>query len=211
MCDDAAAPAATMFAFPDDPLGALTRERLTPPRHLSADPVPYVDRPRVRPAVPAERAIMQTPAPLAAAQFTYSPRMISSDRGAVVATLPARDLPPLAVTSDPPRPERPLLPLTALAYASSPPADVAPLPAPRRLLTDPKPTAALDPSPDASRQVGLPLSVVARKPAAFLKLTIPDPFENTQDVQLRSAITENDPPPSPRGLPARAELQVEAK
>jgi hypothetical protein len=180
-------PAAGSFAFPDDAGGKALAKALPP-----AAPAPM---PAAVPTSPRERtlpAYLDAPTPPPPVAASSPPRL------ALASLTPARPVPlPDRVPPDlgggipdlPPRPEVPTGSLTRTAGRDvSEPAELPPLsPKPvadRASLADPTAefTAASAVSPT------LPLRI---EPTGFVRINLPDPFENAGSAKVRTPVPED--------------------
>jgi hypothetical protein len=175
------------FRFPDDPGGKALAKMLTPaaPPPMPA-PVPAAPRDRKLPAFldtptpPLPDAASSPPRlalpPVKAVRPVPLPERVPTDLGAVIPDLPAR--PEIAAGSLTRIPARDLSKPAELPILSPKPvADRAPL-------TDPTAefTAASVISPS------LPLRT---EPAGFVRINLPDPFENAEAGKIRTPVVEN--------------------
>jgi hypothetical protein len=193
------------FAFAQDEGGRLAFERLAAGRAEAVSPVPFVMSPKPWRAAKLE----QLPnLPMAPIDTPTTGHLLAPANSRVVRIRPALDVPPLAMGDKAPLP---LLP----AFLPGPKARVEtpnPLAVPP-LITSGRPPEALlpfvDPTEEASRQAALVgIALLRNQPAPFLRLTIPDPFENLKAVRLRSAPVEPIEPAAPIGRPPLPPMQV---
>jgi hypothetical protein len=189
------------FHFAKDRGGKFLAELLPPSENLPrlASDRPTGPRPSLTPPIlrrpglpwPENQAIAATARP------GLPPRLMRPR--------PVAEEVPLALAfPEPVTPEQPLLAAGERAREASP--DLRePLPLPVLGQKQPELPAAEDPTSDASARVALaPLSLTRMKPAPFLRLNLPDPFEHRLAVRLRREPSE-DPSPvtaAPR-LPGR--------
>lgn len=197
-------------ALAQSSLDRLEREQLAPPVSMPAAPLPFVTQGRGWDKPPLERAVGKqlTSPPLAL--MPSSARLADQERGSSIARLPAYDQPPLGLVRDLPAVARVWLTSLALAYASAPKADEPQQPEPRRLLVDRPPTAQHDPAAALARIVSQPIVGITRTPAPFLVHSIPDPFQRSEEVRLRTPPADTDAPGILAVQPARPNLPTEA-
>lgn len=194
----------------NDSLDRLEREHLAPPVYMPATPIPLVSQPRAWVRPPLEDKLSQRLLTPPTAILPAGARLTQQEQGSQIVRLPAHDQPPLALERDLPAPGRAWLPSPALAYAAGPKADEPQPPAVQRLLLDKRPTPQHDPAAEAARAAVAPLAAVTRTPAPFLLLSIPDPFERSEQVRLLKPPADNDPPSFSNTYPARPALPTEA-
>jgi hypothetical protein len=185
-------PAADGFSLPDDQGGKLLAALLAPHRQAPRVSSGHVTRPRhlpaprslERPEVPLPPNLSELPRPrLDAPNSPLRPRALS---GAAPLTW-YRD--------DPQTPQRRRLPDAArVRLPSSDVREPIALPTLGRAHPDRAPLA--DPSVEASTAAALAGTMPARtNPAPFVRLTLPDPFEHSRTVRLRT-------PPKEDAVPA---------
>ena len=136
------------------------------------------------------------------------PRFLSGDRRvATSAPVASSEIPPLAVT----QPDSIRLPAAPLAQATAPdPAQInvwiTSSPASEVRGLPPKwdrPQLATDPTDERSHAIALALPGALRESAVpFLRIAIPDPFEQITIAELRNPPPDNDPPVSTFSRPA---------
>jgi hypothetical protein len=187
------APGQGGYRFPADPGGQQLAKQL-PPRENFRLPAERPSGPRPHPALaaldnlnlplpPSQAGIPRLPAPKATRP-----------------TLPGsllEEAPLLGFRNDPAPPQEPALSPGVLVKAPSPNVSQ---PVPPPLLGQPVPDRAPldDPTVEASLAAALAAEPRSRtNPAPFLKLTLPDPFENRQTGRLRST-------PPEEGIPVAA-------
>ncbi len=189
------------FAFPTDLAGKHLEERLTPPRQVPALPVPFTQTPlpwrwaKLDSAAERSRLLPPTETP-------SGPRILPEERRSTAKRRPTLDVSLLTSETDPARPTVPFLPAGLLVSAPSPDPVVAPPLAPIARLIPDVPTVSSDPTGDGSRRAAMTiLSVLRDQPAPFLRLTIPNPFENAQAVRVRTPIPDADEPAASSSRP----------
>ncbi len=176
------------FVLPDDPGGKLLATLLPP--HRLAPPVStgFARGPRrlaglrslEEPTLPVPPNLSALPRPrLEPAARPVRPRGLTTD------------LPLGWYRSGPETPQRPELP--AAARVRLPSVDVnRPVELPILALAQPDRAPPTDPTFDASLAAAIAATVPPRtSPAPFLRLTLPDPFEHRQAVQLREPPRED--------------------
>jgi hypothetical protein len=178
------------FRFPGDP-GGKHLGTLLPPRENFRLPPESPSGPRPHPALPAlENPTL--PPPLGQAAL---PRLSAekASRPARPGPLP-EDTPLLSYYGTPPQPHEPALTPGVLAKAPSPSVG-RPVPPPVLGQPVPDPAPLDDPTTDASLAAALAAPMPSRtNPAPFLKLTLPDPFENRETGRLRGTPPEDGSP-----------------
>jgi hypothetical protein len=181
------------FRFPADP-GGKHLGTLLPPRENFRLPPEPPSGPRPHPALPAlENPTL--PPPLGQAGLPRLPAEKTA-RPARPGPLP-EDMPLLSYHGTPAQPQEPALTPGVLVKAASPNVGQ---PVPPPVLGQPMPDRAPldDPTTDASLAAALAAAMPSRtNPAPFLKLTLPDPFENRETGRLRET-------PPEEGIPVAA-------
>jgi hypothetical protein len=178
------------FRFPADP-GGQHLGTLLPPRENFRLPPEPPSGPRPHPSLPALENPTLTP-PAGQAGLPRLP-VAKAARPARPGPLP-EETPLLSYRGVPPQPQEPALTPGVLAKAPSPSLS---RPVPPPLLGQPVPDRAPldDPTTDASLAAALAAPMPSRtNPAPFLKLTLPDPFENRETGRLRSTPPEEGTP-----------------
>lgn len=195
----------TGVAFAQDEGGRLALERLAAGRGDALAPVPFVESPRPWRTARLERLPM-----LPDGAIEAPPVALNLTGAGVLATRThaALDVPPLAMGDKAPSPALPVLPIAPKIRVESP--DPLKFPAPMTPARPPEPLLpAVDPTDNTSRQAALAVIGVLRvEPAPFVRLTIPDPFENLKAVQLRSTPPEPIEPAAPTGRPPVTAMPV---
>lgn len=183
------------------------------PESVSARFGPVASMPPLPPLAAAPQpaaaaTIVKTPvkSALPLADVARQPRPVSGEAKVAMPVRSPADSPPLADIYMPQR-STPQLPAGPLAWAPS--QDPAGLP--ERLLAA-RPDSArarmsTDPTLDASLARLLTAAPQARKtPAPFVRLSIPDPFENLTPLELRQPPPDTDPPAPAPSLAKRPTL-----
>jgi|SRR5262245_9297946 len=183
--------AKTGFAFADDRAGRLL-ERLLRPGDIA---VPASSAGATQPHARATSRIDNPELPLAAVEAGLP----KSKPDAATQPRPrgVPQAPPLAEQrQDPARPGLVALPAGTRIRLES--MDVnKPIPLPILGQAQPDRAPLTDPTFEASLAAALAGQVPARRaPAPFLRLTLPDPFEHTHAVRLRTALPEAPSPPN---------------
>jgi hypothetical protein len=194
------APQADAITYPNDRGGKLLAELLPP-----SDPAPTRGLEKLAEQVqfPAPRKLKVLVQPLPAS-------LAGPPRDPVTADRPRSKLPPLpegspvaVLAADPVRPEHPDLPAGERVRVPSPRLD-APLP----LTTLATPYRETLSSEDATSDYSLAAALATvpfkrSNPAPFLRMTIPEPYENRPAAQLRVEIAESGEPITTSPKPPR--------
>jgi hypothetical protein len=179
------------FRFPNDLGGKLLAELLPPSDRL----------PRLPADSPAGPRRFATPRGLEQAELTWpvSQADLPSSSLGVKARLPRlrpapEESPLLSYLADPAPPERPQVVAASRVKQWSP--DVSqPLPMPILGQKQPESVSGDDPTADVTTAAALAVPHLQRsKPAPFLKLTLPEPYEHRQAVRLRKELAEDATP-----------------
>jgi hypothetical protein len=178
------------FAFPADQGGRLLEQRLKPADRLPPlEEEPTQPRPR---ELPASLALPQVALPRGSVELArLSPRL----PGNPVRPRALPDEPPLARNRvEPTPPQR--LELSTAALVRLPQTDgnqPVPLPLLGQVVVDREPLT--DPTSAASIQAALAaVPPVRTTPASFVRENLPDPFENSQVVKVRTPAAESSTP-----------------
>jgi hypothetical protein len=197
-----AADSASRFVFSADAGGQILAAKLSPPSQFEFRPVPYISEPK------PWRTLRFDPLPRDTALLTRT--LIPNDPWPLTPTalpglsLKSLDLPSLPHEIAPSVPTPLVVSPQPLSYVPSPNADQVPFlavsPAPPKEKID----AASDPS-RASVGVALfqPRFMATPFPTDFLKLAIPEPFEQIRAVQLNYTLAEFDLTLFPAGRPSQ--------
>lgn len=178
------------FQFPPDKGGKLLEETLRPPQKLAdeAAATPQPKRLKAPPAVEQPEVALTGPAlPLARAALVPKAPPLRPH------VLP-EDAPLTAHRSDPTRVNVQHLPAGALVRVAAPDVD---LPPPLPILANPGIDRAPLEDPTAEDSLKSALTAVPpirNNPAPFLRLNLPDPFENAQTIRLRALPPEEQSP-----------------
>jgi hypothetical protein len=204
----AAAPAdSSRFVFPEDLGGQLLSAKLIPPARFEVWPVPYVSEPE----------------PWRTLKLDPLPRDISALTRTIIRQEPSTT--PLAVRAG--LSVRPLdLPGLPGEMALSGPTPIQAVPLPRSYVPSADPNAvpflAVSPAPPkekidpaanparAAAEMALFRArlLAASLPTAFVKLPLPDPFEQIRAVQFTTKLPDLDPALFPAGQPSRPYFPV---
>ncbi len=139
--------------------------------------------------------------------FPGAPTTLAHERLPTEWRRPVLDVPVLASDSDPTRPVFPLQPVASRAYVSAPNPLQTPTLGRFPLPAEPVVRAVDDPS--ASSAHGLLTAAVplaTPNPAAFLRLSIPDPFEQLRVIRLASPPADSDGPDASQERPPLPKL-----
>ena len=200
-------PATTIPAYANDAGGRLLEERLSPPRKAEIPAIPYLNAPDPLLGVILEPLPARLiPVPVAAPR---KDGLVFIRGDAPDPNLPVRDLPLVAVEMLPAVPKQIRLPAGSRAYRSAPDSTAA---APLAVPEVPRKEQALasdDPTRSEAEAVLLGRrGELLQQPAAFLKLEIPDPFENRRAVQYAQPFADIDPPSPSLTRPARPNMPI---
>jgi hypothetical protein len=194
--DDGDQPKADGFRFAEDSAGQHLG-KLLPPRENIRLPAERPSGPRSQPLPALENPAL--PLPPGRADIVRLP-VEKAPRPPRPPALP-EEMPLLGYRGVPAQPQEPVLTPGVLLKVPSPNVGQ---PVPPPLLAQPAPDRV--PLDDPTLEASLAAAVAAQpsyrtNPAPFLKLTLPDPFENRQTVRLRST-------PPEEGMPVAATPQL---
>lgn len=181
-------------------------ERLVPPAHFAMPTLPTTAQPASPRTFGAEKVRPHLWS-LPFGAFPGAPTTLTHERLPADWRRPVLDLPTLASDSDPIRPVVPQQPVAPRAYVSAP----NPLQMPE-LVRFPLPTestvrAADDPSAGSAHVLltaAVPLATP--NPATFLRLSIPDPFEQLRVIRLANPPADSDGPDASQERPPLPKL-----
>jgi len=194
------------FAFPADLGGEILSERLIPPAHFDVPPVPFVSQPKPWHGLRFDPLPRDVP-PLTATVIPREPGPASRadlaglSGGTIDFPSLPRDSTPVSVTPLPFHPQpRSFVPsvdpnqVPALPISSAPPKE--------------KIGRSFDPARGpADTWLFSSRAPAAASPTPFIKLSIPDPFEQVRAIRLTHPIAELDAPLFPTGRPLRLTLR----
>lgn len=195
------AAASAGFSFPVDLGGQLLSERLIPPAMFDLPAVPFVDAPQPWRGVRFDPVPRDVP-PLTTAVLPRDPRPFAHSE---LAGLSARDadLPHVARDAiDRARAPIRLHPQSKSFVPSADPNEVPFLP-----ISSAPPRETILASSDPARDSAAALlfgsrAAIAATPTPFIKLSIPDPFEQVRAIQLTRPIADLDAPLFPTSRPS---------
>ena len=181
-------------------------ERLVPPQQFTMPTLPMTAQPAAPRTFGAEKVRPHLWS-LPFGAFPGVPTALTHERLPADWRRPVLDLPTLATESEPFRPVVPQQPVAPRAYVSAP----NPLQMPE-LVRFPPPTestvrAADDPSAGSAHTlltVAVPLATP--NPATFLRLSIPDPFEQLRVIRLANPPIDSDGPDASQERPPLPKL-----
>jgi len=202
-----AADSAARFVFSADAGGQLLASKLTPPSQFDFRPIPYVSEPKPWRTLRLDPLPRDT-APLTRTSipnepWTFTPTALPG------LSLRSLDLPSLPHEIAPSVPTPLVVSPQPLSYVPSPNADQVPFLA----VSAAPPKEKIDVASDPSRvSVGValfqPRIMATPFPTDFLKLTIPEPFEQVRAVQLNYKLAEFDMTLFPAGRPSQPHFPV---
>lgn len=180
----------------------LVRAALSPPQQTEFPAVPYRAQPEPWRGMrfdPPPASVMTPPAAVVRQQS----QLLEQDQQITLRVPAARDIPPVGLAINLPRPERPEFAVAPLAYSRSiDPTRFAAFVT--KLAPTVSPNDTNDVTLSASRAMTLTLLPALRTlPAPFLPLTIPDPFEHIRALRLRQPIPDADAPATHQTRPER--------
>ena len=204
----AAAPTgATRFVFQEDVGGQLLSTKLIPPARFEIWPVPFVNEPKPWRTLKLDPLPRDIP-PLSRTIIPQQPQTAALTPRAGLSLRPL-DVPglPSEIALSVPTPIQ-VFPLPRSYAPSADPQEVPFLAissAPPKEKIDPAVNPARSAAESALFQTRL---LAASLPAAFVKLAIPDPFEQIRAVQLTNKLPDLDPALFPAGPPSRPYFPV---
>ena len=183
---------ATKFEFIPGPVGDLLRKEIGEgaPASLTA-PRGSASPQRTGPS-PAVQAAEKVVLPLPVSAYAYEGALQASERSKLPPSHPARDLPAIVLHREPVAPGEAVMPVLALSSGQIPPVPAA-LISGKSL--DAKPTPQVDPSREPAFAATIKIAgadVIG--PAPFQKITLPNPYERSEEVRLRSEPADSESP-----------------
>jgi hypothetical protein len=203
-----AAPAgASHFVFPEDAGGQLLSTKLIPPAKFDVWPVPFVDGPKPWRTLKLDPLPRDIP-PLSRTIIPREPQSaaLTSREGLSLRPLDLPGLPAEIALSVP-------TPIQFLPLPQSHVFSVDPQVVPFLAVSAAPPKEKIDPAANPARSAGegalFHLRMLAASlPAGFVRLAIPDPFEQVRAVQLGAKLADTDPSLFPAVPPSRPNFPV---
>jgi hypothetical protein len=143
---------------------------------------------------------------LPAVQTESNTRVLASDGQSLVRLRPSAEMPAFAFAADDQPPERRILPAGPPARVPAADSSEATLPPDLAIDAD-RPGPQNDQTEDRTRQTVLDRPPLLRQSSSpFLRLTIPDPYENVTPVRMRQFPPDDHAPVTPGDLPPKPKL-----
>ncbi len=181
-------------------------ERLVPPQQFTMPTFPMTAQPAAPRTFGAEKVRPHLWS-LPFGAFPGAPTTVTHERLPADWRRPVLDLPTLASESDPFRPVVPQQPVAPRAYVSAPNPQQAPSLGRFVQPTEPAVRAVDDPSAGSAHTLltaAVPLATP--NPATFLRLSIPDPFEQLRVIRLANPPSDSDGPDASQERPPLPKL-----
>ncbi|MBC8115550.1 MAG: hypothetical protein H7062_14290 [Candidatus Saccharimonas sp.] len=181
-------------------------ERLVPPQQITMPTLPMTAQPAPARTFGAEKVRSHLWS-LPFSAFPGAPTTLTHERLPADWRRPVLDVPTLASDSDPLRPVFPQQPVASRAYVSSPNPLQTPALARFPLPTEPAVKLVDDPGSDsAHRLLTSAVPLATPNPATFLRLSIPDPFEQLRVIRLANPPADSDGPDASQERPPLPKL-----
>lgn len=181
-------------------------ERLVPPAQVTMPVLPMTTQPAPPRTFGAEKVRPHLWS-LPFGAFPGAPTTLTHERLPADWRRPVLDLPTLASDSDPIRPVVPQQPVAPRAYVTAPNPLQSPVLGRFPLPMEPVARVADDPSAEsAHRLLTSAVPLATPNPATFLRLSIPDPFEQLRVIRLASPPADSDGPDASQERPPLPKL-----
>lgn len=181
-------------------------ERLVPPQQITMPPLPMTAQPAPPRTFGAEKVRSHLWS-LPFGAFPGAPTTLTHERLPADWRRPVLDLPTLASESDPFRPVVPQQPVAPRAYVSAPNPLQTPALGRFPQPTEPAVRAVDDPSAGSAHALlTMAVPVAIPNPATFLRLSIPDPFEQLRVIRLSNPPADSDGPDASQDRPPLPKL-----
>lgn len=197
----------TVVAFASSTTSAqFLSERLVPPAQITMPALPMAAQPAPPRTFGAEK-VRSHMWSLPFGAFPGAPTTLTHERLPADWRRPVLDVPALASDSDPIRPVFPQQPVAPRAYVSAPDPLQSPSLARFPLTTEPVVRVVDDPSAGSAHSLltmAVPLAIP--NSATFLRLSIPDPFEQLRVIRLSNPPADIDGPDASQERPPLPKL-----
>ena len=197
----------TVVALVDSTANAqFLSERLVPPAQFAMPALPMTSQPAPPRTFGAEKVRPHLWS-LPFGAFPGAPTTLTHERLPADWHRPVLDVPTLASDSDPLRPAFPQQPVAPRAYVSS--QNPLQTPALARFPLTPEPAVKVTDDPSAGSAHALltmAVPLATPNPATFLRLSIPDPFEQLRVIRLANPPADSDGPDASQERPPLPKL-----
>lgn len=181
-------------------------ERLVPPQQFTMPTLPMTAQPAAPRMFGAEKVRSHLWS-LPFGAFPGAPTTLTHERIFADWRRPVLDVPSLASDSDPIRPVFPQQPVAPRAYVSAPDPLQSPTLARFPSMTEPALRTVDDPSAGSAHALlTMAVPLATPNPATFLRLSIPDPFEQLRVIRLSNPPADSDGPDASQDRPPLPKL-----